>query len=364
MSQSNSIQVSNISVQTSEDELMNFLSFCGKVSEVSFAPATKSATVTFEKNGAVKTALLLDDSQLRESKIHVTQVSSQRSTKEPLLTMAGTTVDDGTSPVPVQNEEHQVQNIPITISPHQDKPFAQHEKPMRRILAEYLAHGYRIADQIIERGIDYDKKEGFTTAFKEGLAGYDKKFAEWDQKHHANDKVRELDEKHHLTRRATETWNGAQSYFERALESETGQKVRKFYEENGKEIKDVHEEARRLASLKEGGAKHHHLHHHLHRYEDVEGTPAQDAGVGQMMREEDRMEKGEECRCDEHNGTEKCPQHGGVALSDPGAAERDTKDVAVDCKCGSDAQHCPCPSGTCRCANCAKNMAALRDPPR
>lgn len=67
---------------------------------------------------------------------------------------------------------------------------------------------------------------------------------------------------------------------------------------------------------------------------------------------------------DEHNGTEKCPQHGGVALSDPGAAERDTKDVAVDCKCGSDAQHCPCPSGTCRCANCAKNMAALRDPPR
>lgn len=213
--------------------------------------------------------------------------------------MAGTTVDDGTGSVSIHNQEDQAQNVPTTIRPQQDrKPFAQHEKPMRRILAEYLAHGYRIADQIIERGMEYDEKEGFTTAFKEGLADFDKKFAKWDQKHHANDKVRELDEKHHLTRRATDTWNGAQSYFEKALESKTGQKLRKFYEENAKEIKDVHEEARRLASLKEGGIQHHNHHHHLHhRYEDDEGTPAGSAGANQLMQEEDKMEKGEECKC-------------------------------------------------------------------
>lgn len=247
----------------------------------------------------MKTALLLDNSQLGESQIHITRGFSKISTKEPLLTMAGTTVDDGTGSVSIHNQEDQAQNVPTTIRPQQDrKPFAQHEKPMRRILAEYLAHGYRIADQIIERGMEYDEKEGFTTAFKEGLADFDKKFAKWDQKHHANDKVRELDEKHHLTRRATDTWNGAQSYFEKALESKTGQKLRKFYEENAKEIKDVHEEARRLASLKEGGIQHHNHHHHLHhRYEDDEGTPAGSAGANQLMQEEDKMEKGEECKC-------------------------------------------------------------------
>lgn len=221
---------------------------------------------------------MLDNSQLGESQIHVTPSSDDRSVgKDSLITMAGTTVDDGTNPT----------------------PFAQHEKPMRRILAEYLAHGYHIADQIIERGMEYDSREGFTTAFREGLADCDKKFAEWDQKHHANDKVREIDEKHHLTRRATETWNSAQSYFEKALGTKTGQKLRKFYEENAKEIKDVHDEARRLASLKEGGIKHQHQHHHLHNYSDAEGVAAQDAGVGQLMQEDDRMEKGEECKCGE-----------------------------------------------------------------
>jgi hypothetical protein len=264
----------------------------GKVSDLNFTPPTKSATVTFEKNRAVKTALLLNDSQLGENQIHVTSASSDRSlAKEPLVTMAGTTVDDGTGSVP---------NVPSTIQPQSDeqpKPFAQHEKPMRRILAEYLAHGYHIADQVIERGMEYDQREGFTTAFKEGLTDFDKKFAEWDQKHHANDKVRELDEKHHLTRRATETWNGAQSYFEKALGTKTGQKLRKFYEEKAKEVKDVHEEARHLASLKEGGIQHHYRHHHLHKYADAEGSPAQDAGVGKLMHEEDKMEKGEECKC-------------------------------------------------------------------
>jgi hypothetical protein len=320
MSQSNSIQVSNISAQTNADELRNFFSFwsvfahlngcelcqhfaSGKVNNLNFTPPTQSATVTFEKNGAVKTALLLDNSQLGESQIHVTQASDDRSlAKGPLLTLAGTTVDDGTGSVPTQQESEYTQNVPTTTRPEskeRPKPFAQHEKPMRRILAEYLAHGYHIADKIIERGMEYDQTEGFTTAFKEGLADFDKKFAEWDQKHHANDKVRELDEKHHLTRRATETWNSAQSYFEKALETRTGQKLRKFYGEKAKEGKDVHEEARHLASLKEGEIKYHHHHHHLHRYADVESSPAQDAGVDKSMQEEDKMEKGAECKCGE-----------------------------------------------------------------
>jgi hypothetical protein len=245
----------------------------------------------------VKTALLLDNSQLGESQIHVTQASGDGSlAKEPLATQAGTLVDDGTSPVPIQQQNEDAQNVPITIRPQdekQSKPFSQHEKPMRRILAEYLAHGYRIADQIIERGMEYDQREGFTAAFKQGLSDFDKKFAEWDQKHHANDKVRELDEKHHFSRRATETWNGAQSYFEKALGTPTGQKLRRFYEEKTKEVKDVHEEARHLAGMKDGEIKLHHHHHHLHRYADAEGGSASEVGVDKLMLEEDKMEKGE-----------------------------------------------------------------------
>jgi hypothetical protein len=47
-------------------------------------------------------------------------------------------------------------------------------------------------------------------------------------------------------------WNGAHSFFEKAIGTPTGQKLRNFYVEGNKQVIDVHNEARHLANLKSG----------------------------------------------------------------------------------------------------------------
>merc|ERR1712000_155945 len=120
------VHVSGISSSTSEKDVRDFFSFCGKISDLKIeddskteAGPTKKATVTFEKETAAKTALLLDSTQLGPAQIHVT---------------SGTSTGEATKAA----GDHE----------HDDVP--QEEKPRSRIFAEYLAHGYVISDKAIE----------------------------------------------------------------------------------------------------------------------------------------------------------------------------------------------------------------------
>lgn len=66
------VHVKNISHKTTEKQVRDFFSFCGKIRNLSVTPtsdaadAPQSATVTFEKETAAKTALLLDNTTLDE----------------------------------------------------------------------------------------------------------------------------------------------------------------------------------------------------------------------------------------------------------------------------------------------------------
>ncbi len=79
---SNTVHVKGISGQTSEKEVRDFFSFCGKIQTLSVTPesndsgAAQSATVTFEKETAAKTALLLDNTQLGPAQVQVTSAQS------------------------------------------------------------------------------------------------------------------------------------------------------------------------------------------------------------------------------------------------------------------------------------------------
>src|ERR1700744_1571512 len=94
----NAVHVKNISSQTSEKEIKDFFSFwyvpangqfllhllnlsSGKITnlEISSAGETQNATVTFEKETAAKTALLLDNTQLGATQV---QVNSAAGSKE------------------------------------------------------------------------------------------------------------------------------------------------------------------------------------------------------------------------------------------------------------------------------------------
>lgn len=128
--------------------------------------------------------------------------------------------------------------------------IAQEDKPRSRILAEYLAHGYVVSDGAIQKAISLDQKHGFSNRFTSALSNFDTKF-------NATGRAKDLDESYKISDKAATGWRGLSHYFEKALEHPHGQKLRDFYVQTDKQVRDIHNEARRLADLKlgKGGAE-------------------------------------------------------------------------------------------------------------
>jgi hypothetical protein len=173
-------------------------------------------------NSAAKTALLLDNTQLGPSSVHVE---------------AAHTIDEiaGAQAASAQEAREEAQQHDI----------AQEDKPRSRIVAEYLAHGYSLSDQALQQAIALDQKHGISTKFTSALANFDTKYK-------ATDRAKGIDEKYKISDQASHHWRGLTSYFEKALDTSTGQKVRDFYVQTDKQVRDIHTEARRLADLKSG----------------------------------------------------------------------------------------------------------------
>jgi hypothetical protein len=121
--------------------------------------------------------------------------------------------------------------------------ISQDDKPRSAIFAEYLAHGYVIGDSTLTRAIELDKTHGISTKFTSFLTQLDTKLK-------ATDRAKSADTTYGITDKATTGWNTLNQYFEKAIDTPTGQKVRAFYTEGSKQVLDIHTEARRLAELK------------------------------------------------------------------------------------------------------------------
>ncbi|KAI4210012.1 MAG: hypothetical protein LQ351_007119 [Letrouitia transgressa] len=219
------VHVKNIAHQTSEQEVRDFFSFCGKITSLSVTPASsdsnssQSATVTFEKETAAKTALLLDNTQLGSSQVQVSSAAG-------LDDLAG-------------------KQQPGEESKSDDNDISQEDKPRSRIFAEYLAHGYTISDAAIQRAIALDNKHGVSNRFTSALQNFDSKYK-------ATDRAKGIDASYGISEKASRGWAGIHSYFEKAIGTPTGQKLAAFYTQGDKQVRDIHAEARRLADLKAG----------------------------------------------------------------------------------------------------------------
>lgn len=121
--------------------------------------------------------------------------------------------------------------------------ITQEEKPRSRILAEYLAHGYLVADTSIKRAISLDEKHGVSQRFLSTLENLDKKY-------HATDRAKATDQSYGITSRANSLLHGLSSYFEKAKDTPTGKKIADFYVAGAKQVEDIHKEAKRLAEIK------------------------------------------------------------------------------------------------------------------
>jgi hypothetical protein len=233
------------------------------------ADSAKSATVTFEKESAAKTALLLDNTQLGPSQVQVTSASSLDDLASSAKDAAG--VHDG--------DEHDI---------------SQDDKPRTRIVAEYLAHGYVLSDNALQQAIALDNKHGISARFTNALAAFDQKFK-------ATDKAKGIDNTYKVTDKATTVWQGLQSYFDKAVDTPTGQKLVAFYTQGNKQVQDIHAEARRLADIKSG----------------------KQGNAGSYAENEKNMH------------------------TVPGSEK-------TKCTCGGASGVCPCEEGKCACAGCSK----------
>lgn len=311
---STTVHVKGISHETTEKEVKDFFSFCGKITNLSITPVSgdanseKSASVTFEKETAAKTALLLDNTQLGKSQVHVQTAS----TIDQVATSAGAAVTSASQAA----DEHNL---------------SQEDKPRSRIVAEYLAHGYTLSDNAIQRAIALDNQHGFSSRFTSALQNF-------DQKYKVTDKSKAVDDKYKVTDKAWGAWGGLNSYFEKALNTPTGQKVRDFYVQGEKQVLDVHNEARRLADLKKGEKEEPH---------SVAGQPGKTA-----------------CSCGGAEGVcgcapGKCSCANCAKSDNPTKTENPPQEVKgtekTVCTCGGKDGVCGCAPGKCACASCAKS---------
>ena len=144
----------------------DFFSFCGKISSIELSPDgddKQKAHIVFEKDSAGQTAAMLNGGSLDGSPLTV---------QLPTMSSAGGAASSQTS----QDPTH-----PNTVG--------QEDKPRTAIVAEILAHGYALSDDVTKRAIDLDNKHGLSDRFKGYLAQLDRSLGERVMKGTSNEPV-------------------------------------------------------------------------------------------------------------------------------------------------------------------------------
>ncbi|BGP08788.1 hypothetical protein JCM10049v2_004638 [Rhodotorula toruloides] len=230
-----SVKVSNLAATTSKETLEHFFSFCGKIASIE-GPSNGSAEVNFVKESAAKTALMLTGGTLDGSVIEVKsdEVEAPKAAHaQPPIAAAGT------------SDSHD--------------EIEQEDKPRSAIVAEYLAHGYVLSDQAVNRAIEADKSYGITERFLRFFNPLKDRVTTAASPHveRAQQKFAEVDQKQGLSLKAQAGWIVGRKYYSAALASPFGAKVHQFYTSAQKNALDIHEEAKRIAEAKKreaGGA--------------------------------------------------------------------------------------------------------------
>jgi len=219
------VNVSGIAPSTTEQQLHDYFSFCGRILKIDLDETgpSKSAIIHFEKPSAAKTALMLNESLLDGSALVVHSDTAHPDEE-----------DSGTTHVP-------------------GAPLEQSDKPRAGIAAEYLAKGYKLSDGILQRAIQLDSEKGISHRFLGYFQSLDTSIGAKalgpDQTisgrvastiQTATQHAKTVDEQKGYTKVAGD-------YYTRALGSPLGQRVRAFYTTTSKQIFDIHEEARRIA---------------------------------------------------------------------------------------------------------------------
>lgn len=124
----------------------------------------------------------------------------------------------------------------------------QEEKPKYAIMAQLLAQGYEVGDSVIEKSIKFDKEHGYSQKFKDFVLTLDKNSVQFQNPESKASKL------------LNDIKVGSDNYFkkipvnkyyQKVSNHPLGAKIHDFYTSLVIDAKDVHEEAKRLKSLKQ-----------------------------------------------------------------------------------------------------------------
>jgi RNA recognition motif. (a.k.a. RRM, RBD, or RNP domain) len=212
------VHAKNLSLTTSEKTARDFFEFCGKIKSFELQPSAdgkhQEALIQFERESAAKTAVLLSNALIDES--HITVDSYFPSTTE-------------------------------HVSSHHDDDTTQESKPKSNIMAEILASGYVLTDNVVAKGVEFDSKYAFTKRIQDYLAKLTATAQQLDDKYKVSDKATEVDSKLGIQQRTKTTAETAQTKAQELMQTETGQKVQTFADQIMNQVGAVHREALRIA---------------------------------------------------------------------------------------------------------------------
>lgn len=206
--------VSNISSQATEKIVKDFFLFCGNIKAFEMQNAddgqSKVALVLFERESAAKTAAVLSNALIVDSQITV----------KPYFT-----TEPGSSPAPSPTAA----SLPEESDRAAGQPLRQEEKPKASIVAELLASGYTISDQVVERAKEFDGKYHVTGRVQAAIVQAKAQARALDEKYKIQETIqttaKSIDSKLEVTKKAQMVEATAKHLAEQALATETGKKV-------------------------------------------------------------------------------------------------------------------------------------------
>lgn len=247
-----SVTVSHVSTSVSPAQLKEFFAFCGVIRLVDELGKDENGynkfQVNFELEKALSTAMLLNDAEL-----DLVAISVKEENPPSYADLSEKKEVAGDNKIQTLEPQDKTDAATITGDSEYDD-ILQEEKPKLAILAQLLALGYSLSDDLISRAVSFDNEKGYTSKFKSFLTDLDQKYVgSQEPGTHANrgiNKALEQLNSLHQSFKGLSYHQKLQHYFERAQASPYGAKVAEFYKLLSKEVQDVHREATRLYELK------------------------------------------------------------------------------------------------------------------
>lgn len=126
----------------------------------------------------------------------------------------------------------------------------QESKAKSRIVAEILANGYILQDQVVAKGLEYDSKYSLSTRLTGYFTALTSNVKQIDEKYRIWDKAVEIDNKFKIQEKVQNAAATAQTTANAALQSPTGQKVERIASQTFAQIAAVHFEAKKIQTEK------------------------------------------------------------------------------------------------------------------